>query len=256
MADLSSQPLEERDEEEAMQEEDEEDDDTGAAMAQALGFASFGTQRPHGRPAKKKRKYLDAVSEPATGPNAAAITPAARRPHHHIYPNTTPQAAQLSLAVPGTTASATAGSAPLMGNTDEIDLDDSDSDARGAPLTGRSPPSLSSLDRVSGVGVVVPPSGSAAQHVHGTGLPARPQYASFSSSSVGPGHVAPSMPRGGRGGGARGGAGRGQGGPRTGGPWWEGYYDPRFNANPWEKEERAMGLQPKGSWVPRDRHGG
>lgn len=35
------------------------------------------------------------------------------------------------------------------------------------------------------------------------------------------------------------------------GPWYEGYYDPSSNVNPWDRLEKAMGLQPKGAWIPR-----
>jgi len=31
--------------------------------------------------------------------------------------------------------------------------------------------------------------------------------------------------------------------------WWEGYYDPSFNVNPWEKLERERGLRAVGSWL-------
>ncbi|KAM4059177.1 hypothetical protein HRG_007959 [Hirsutella rhossiliensis] len=32
------------------------------------------------------------------------------------------------------------------------------------------------------------------------------------------------------------------------GPWYEGYYDPDSNQNPWKKLEKARGLQTRGSW--------
>jgi hypothetical protein len=31
--------------------------------------------------------------------------------------------------------------------------------------------------------------------------------------------------------------------------WWDGYYDPSFNVNPWEKLERERGLRAVGSWL-------
>ncbi|CAM1509081.1 Fc.00g028200.m01.CDS01 [Cosmosporella sp. VM-42] len=34
-------------------------------------------------------------------------------------------------------------------------------------------------------------------------------------------------------------------------PWYDGYYDPMSNENPWERLEKAKGLEPKGSWLPR-----
>ena len=33
--------------------------------------------------------------------------------------------------------------------------------------------------------------------------------------------------------------------------WWEGYYDPQSNENPWDKLEGKMGIGAKGSWLPR-----
>ncbi|KAK2629939.1 hypothetical protein QTJ16_000759 [Diplocarpon rosae] len=42
---------------------------------------------------------------------------------------------------------------------------------------------------------------------------------------------------------------RGQWGQRNE-KWYADYYDPNFNANPWEALEKANGLEPVGSWVP------
>lgn len=50
--------------------------------------------------------------------------------------------------------------------------------------------------------------------------------------------------RGGRGRGARG-RGRGERNER----WFEGYYDPSFNCNPWEKLEKGRGLEERGTWL-------
>jgi hypothetical protein len=33
--------------------------------------------------------------------------------------------------------------------------------------------------------------------------------------------------------------------------WYEGYYDHLSNENPWDRLEKAKGLEAKGSWVPR-----
>lgn len=51
--------------------------------------------------------------------------------------------------------------------------------------------------------------------------------------------------RGGRGG--RNHGGRGQHNKN----WYEDYYDPSFNENPWAKLERVKGLQPVGTWIER-----
>jgi hypothetical protein len=52
--------------------------------------------------------------------------------------------------------------------------------------------------------------------------------------------------------------GRGHGGSRSGRGgeknerWYEGYYDPSFNENPWKKLEMANGLKPVGTWLERE----
>ncbi|KAH7320058.1 hypothetical protein B0I35DRAFT_478347 [Stachybotrys elegans] len=33
--------------------------------------------------------------------------------------------------------------------------------------------------------------------------------------------------------------------------WYEGYYDPSSNENPWERLEKSLGLQSKGTWITR-----
>ncbi|RMJ19699.1 hypothetical protein BHE90_006894 [Fusarium euwallaceae] len=33
--------------------------------------------------------------------------------------------------------------------------------------------------------------------------------------------------------------------------WYVGYYDPTSNENPWERLEKARGLEPQGTWLPR-----
>ncbi|KAL2759826.1 hypothetical protein ACRALDRAFT_1060190 [Sodiomyces alcalophilus JCM 7366] len=46
------------------------------------------------------------------------------------------------------------------------------------------------------------------------------------------------------------GQGRGQGQRREHGkPWWEGYYDPASNQNPWAALEKKAGLESRGSWL-------
>ncbi|OAQ73237.1 hypothetical protein VFPPC_12957 [Pochonia chlamydosporia 170] len=37
-------------------------------------------------------------------------------------------------------------------------------------------------------------------------------------------------------------------------PWYEGYYDNMSNENPWERIEKKLGLESKGTWVPRQTH--
>jgi hypothetical protein len=42
---------------------------------------------------------------------------------------------------------------------------------------------------------------------------------------------------------------RGRGGGPRNERWYEDYYDPSFNYNPWEKIEKAKGLEPRGAWL-------
>lgn len=35
------------------------------------------------------------------------------------------------------------------------------------------------------------------------------------------------------------------------GPWYEGYYDPMSNENPWDRLEKTRGLSSAGPWLPR-----
>ncbi|KAI5458572.1 hypothetical protein BGZ63DRAFT_406971 [Mariannaea sp. PMI_226] len=39
--------------------------------------------------------------------------------------------------------------------------------------------------------------------------------------------------------------------PSPSGPWYEGYYDPMSNENPWERIETNRGMSSIGSWLPR-----
>ncbi|KAM3088987.1 hypothetical protein ACMFMG_000607 [Clarireedia jacksonii] len=62
-------------------------------------------------------------------------------------------------------------------------------------------------------------------------LPARPQFHSTHNMTGGSGHDQRGQKR--------------QGNDK----WYEGYYDPSFNENPWAKLEKEMGLQTKGTWI-------
>lgn len=113
-----------------------------------------------------------------------------------------------------TTKASSSSAAPATANTDEINLDDdddSDGGGQGAPL-GHPPPDVTASTIPS-------------EHAKGGlllhGLPQRP------ARGV-PSHT---------------------GGPTPGQPWYEGYYDSLSNRNPWEKLEKEMGLQPRGSWI-------
>ncbi|KAK0380783.1 hypothetical protein CLIM01_01858 [Colletotrichum limetticola] len=230
-------------------------------MAAFMGFASFGTQ-----PAAKKRKYnhrTDAVSS-ATGANQTALAPRAPRP----APSST------------TTEDAAAPAA----NADEIDLDDDDEDDSNAAGAGAAAgedvdaeegganlysdptvaPALAHaqglIDELANRGAAVDDGASAPQAQSTTyslptssALPHRPDASWGKEMGTAP----TTMPtrerpeqyqhqhqRGGRG-------GYQQQQRNDGKPWWEGYYDPASNENPWEKLEKKAGVLSKGTWVAR-----
>ncbi|KAK8107908.1 uncharacterized protein PG998_009921 [Apiospora kogelbergensis] len=41
-------------------------------------------------------------------------------------------------------------------------------------------------------------------------------------------------------------------GGRDGDRWWDDYYDPAFNTNPWEKIEKKLGIEARGTWLSYD----
>ncbi|KAL2883396.1 hypothetical protein SGCOL_001078 [Colletotrichum sp. CLE4] len=232
-------------------------------MAAFMGFASFGTQ-----PAAKKRKYnhrTDAVSS-ATGANQTALAPRAPR------------------AAPSTTETAAAPAA----NTDEIALDDDDEDdgttavaAHAGTVVGEdadaeegganlySDPTVapalahaqSLIDELINNGGAAPEDGTSAPQAQSTtsslptssALPQRPDASWVKEMGSAP----TTMPtrerpeqhqhqhqRGGR-------QGYGQQQRNDGKPWWDGYYDPASNENPWERLEKKAGVLSKGTWVAR-----
>ncbi|KXH61212.1 hypothetical protein CSAL01_12095 [Colletotrichum salicis] len=227
-------------------------------MAAFMGFASFGTQ-----PAAKKRKYnhrSDAVAS-ATGANQTELAPRAPR------------------AAPSTTETAAAPAA----NTDEIALDDDDEDdgtaavaavAAGEDLDAEegganlySDPTVapalahaqSLIDELTNSSGAAPEDRTPAPEAQSTtsslptssALPQRPD-ASWGKEMGSAPTTMPTRERpeqhqhqpGGR-------QGYKQQQRNDGKPWWEGYYDPASNENPWERLEKKAGVLPKGTWLAR-----
>lgn len=181
------------------------------AMAQMMGFSSFGAQdRP-----QKKRKY-NPEADAAVHTTQQAVQPAP------TGSNSTPM---------GTRAPKEATRAA---NTDEIDLDDGDDDnagAQGVPIEHGTNPNHVPSGNTSEPATALP-----------HGLPQRP--------AAGVGFTG--LPGGGEDYG-RGPRAQHHGSDRAQGqPWYEGYYDTLSNRNPWEKLEKAMGLQPRGTWISHD----
>ncbi|KAF4126373.1 hypothetical protein GMORB2_0109 [Geosmithia morbida] len=186
------------------------DDATAAAMAQMMGFSSFGAQD---RPQKKRKYNAGADASVAAAPVSASTGS-----------NSTPLGSRSSAPTAST-------------NTDEIGLDDEDDEddeasqgreaAAPAPVAAspRQPPPLPhglpqrpapGTGFVGDASVSVPAQQDGQLHRHASSLPPPPPH-------------------------------HDTGQPGT--PWYEGYYDTLSNRNPWEKLEKAIGLEAKGTWL-------
>lgn len=220
----------------------EDDDQDAAAMAEAMGFSGFGSQRP------AKRKF---------NANADAAVSSAPQEKKGGYvsktgANNAPLGVRRPLNLPPPTSNSAGGMADTK-NAEEIDLDDDE----GLPVKGGGPGAaefevknkfIDALQTPGGYQsedadsmVAQPPTHTAVDNGP-PGLPSRPPNSENFQRSKGHHH--------GRG---------GQGGPHNsafdgtaGAPWWEGYYDAKMNENPWEKLERERGLQPRGTWLARN----
>ncbi|ORY56871.1 uncharacterized protein BCR38DRAFT_490319 [Pseudomassariella vexata] len=197
-------------------------------MAQAMGFSSFGMK------GAKRRKFNphadDAVIDDGSGLPLQQKSASGS--------NNTPLGQRR---------------VPASSNDNEIALDDEDEDdvdeGRGSclgegvdgadpgpqyidtsrPATSRVPDAEPShIDSLTGT-LTLPPRPTEAQPVF------------LGGSSRGGGSF--NTTRGGRG------AGHGRGHRDDGKPWWEDYYDPTFNVNPWDALEKKMGLEPRGPWL-------
>lgn len=221
----------------------EEDDPDAAAMAEAMGFSGFGSQRP------AKRKF---------NANADAAVSSTREKKGGNVSKTGANNAPLGVRRPLQLPPPTSAAFPTRpyGNAEEIDLDgDDDEGAVGEDGVGvaafeaknkfidalQTPGGYQSEDADSMV--VQPPTRTIVDNGP-PGLPARPTNQQNFQRGQNHQHG-----RGGQGGSH--GAGPGSIG-LGGAPWWEGYYDAKMNENPWEKLERERGLLPRGTWVARN----
>ncbi|KAI1780294.1 hypothetical protein F4818DRAFT_1907 [Hypoxylon cercidicola] len=213
----------------------EEGDDAAAAMAEAMGFSSFGAQ---GNP-NKRRKF---------NPRADAVVASDFAiPHRDGAP---PEAKTGSNATPLGVKSH---------NKDEIDLDDDDDeglDASTSEVLGHLKDGQGNADggdpESRYLDTSRPATVNAADEIQskiddivGTGTPTQwPGIESSSSSSYGA-RRAGRVARGTREG-YQVNQGRGRDPDRK---WWVGYYDPSSNINPWEHLEQTKGLEPRGKWM-------
>lgn len=172
------------------------------AMAQALGFSSFGAQdRP-----QKKRKYnphADAAGLVSQGSHSQASTGS----------NSTPIGSSRRVEA-----------LQSASNADEIALDDDEGADENESVQAEN------LHITSDAQEGASTSGAPA---HLLGLPQRPPPSATTThpSSRAEGHQEENAHR---------------------RPWFEGYYDPSSNENPWKRLETSLGLQSKGSWISRD----
>ncbi|KAI6084388.1 hypothetical protein F4821DRAFT_243038 [Hypoxylon rubiginosum] len=195
----------------------EDGDEVSAAMAQAMGFSSFGAQsNPNKR--RKYNPHADAVI--AGMPNAAM-------PESSTGSNSTPLGVRIR-------------------NADEIDLEDED-DGLDAPngevevpghledgsggggtssgpqfMDTSRPPTVDLVDDIQ----------SKIDGIIGT----TPQWPGVETSTT------TSSKRGGR-------SNRERYQFNQGRNWWDDYYDPASNTNPWERLEQTKGLEPRGAWL-------
>lgn len=244
-----------------------------AAMAEAMGFSGFGMQRP----ASKKRRFnpnadaaVSGVSDNNNNSNKPASTGANTAPLGRQRLRLPPPSSELP-ARPSTTATRSSGPVAGKADTDEIDLDDRDpadslerdvpagDDHVGGedlgsqymdtsrPSRGYLPEELAEIEAQDKIDAIL---------VGGIpGLPARPPAVASSEGIGGYGHHhGQRNDQQGRGNDRRHPQGKRRhptGDDDSGAPWWEGYYDPKVNQNPWEALEKKMGLQPRGTWLPK-----
>ncbi|KAK8094673.1 hypothetical protein PG997_001358 [Apiospora hydei] len=193
---------------------DEWDEDT-AAMAEAMGFASFGGQA-HGSKRRKYNARADDAYVAGAGGDKSTL------PFHDAGSgsNNTPLGERRQPTKKQKTKA----------NEDEIDLDDDDDDDpnKAADTNDAQDPAPQYID---------------------TSLP--PIWPN-QNSTPSPEWAAAASRRGGAY--SQQGAGNRRSGRdrASGPPWWNDYYDPAFNTNPWEKIEKARGLQPRGPWLSYD----
>lgn len=231
---------------------DEDMDDDSAAMAAAMGFTGFGSQRPNNK--RKFNPHADAMADFSSGePSAPAITGANNAPLGQRRP-------MMNLPPPSSGAG---------DNADEIDLADEGGDEDGARWRRRGGGSGGGGDDVDG-------DGPGPQYIDASRPPRDILYPGASeetemqarinalvASSANPPGAAASNPEPQR---QRAQAGKGArwSGPHAhahaakaaGLPWWEGAWDPklieRMIENPWEKLEKLGGLEPRDTWGWKD----
>ncbi|KAI0913616.1 hypothetical protein F4823DRAFT_20124 [Ustulina deusta] len=224
---------------------DVEDTDTATAMAAAMGFSSFGAQKPN------KRRRFNPSTDAFVAPNSSSATPSASTsistlPFHRYNDDGHNYIA--------TTGSNTIPLGVRKYNVDEIDLD-GDEDAAHLPPGGQAAQPITAHDDedpepqyLDTSRLSAPVAADAADALQskidaivGGSADTYSSPQPPSSSVFSAGHSSRDS-RGGR-----------QHNMNRDNPsstrWWEGYYDPAFIVNPWDELEKANGLEPRGTWV-------
>ncbi|KAI1099719.1 hypothetical protein F4804DRAFT_73820 [Jackrogersella minutella] len=214
----------------------EDGEDMNAAMAQAMGFSSFGAQNNP----SKRRKFNPHADDAVVASSSTSTIPLHRN-------NATKEVQTGSNATPLGVRSR---------NEDEIDLEDDDEanaangKIRNLKDGNADDPESRYLDTSRPPTTAISNSNDVVQSRIDTivGVPSDQTMGAQSSTLSGGGDPSYRGSRGGRGG--RGGYQANQGQRHESGKeWWEGYYDPSSNINPWAALDNAKGLEPKGSWM-------
>ncbi|KAI0425818.1 hypothetical protein F5Y09DRAFT_87585 [Xylaria sp. FL1042] len=226
---------------------DTEDTDSATAMAAAMGFSSFGAQKPN-----KRRKFnpsTDAFVAPISSSISTSTSTSSSTLPFHRYNGDHDSNRK------ATTGSNTIPLGVRRQNIDEIDLD-SDDDAEPPPSGDQAAqPTTADDDEADpepqyldtsrpSLTVVADPADALQSKIDAIVSGSADAHASLpppSSSAIGAMHLS---------GGSRGGHQHNMNrDDRSSAVWWEDYYDPSFIVNPWDNLEKANGLEPRGSWV-------
>lgn len=207
-------------------------DDTTSAMAAAMGFSSFGNQNPN-----KRRKF-----NPSTDAVVSSDGSTSTLPFHQGVTTTGSNMVPL-----GTRRQ----------NKDEIDLGDDEEDEQQISLENQEAPQIAANGNAND-------DDFEPQYLD-TSRPSAPILADptddvqskidaiVGDSADGPLAPPPSSVVSGGGSSVQGGRGGHQHDVNRDGRmehrWWDDYYDPAFLVNPWEKLEKAKGLEPRDYWM-------
>ncbi|KAI1130779.1 hypothetical protein F5Y10DRAFT_108149 [Nemania abortiva] len=222
----------------------DEAEDTAAAMAAAMGFASFGAQKPN-----KRRKFNPSTDAFVAPISPSASTSASTLPFHRYNDDRATTTGSNTVPL---------GHRKQPTNADEIDLDDDEDEIEPQSVSdsqlaqriagddddGDPEPQYLDTSRPSAPVIADPADDlqSKIDAIVGSSGVWDPVTSTQPSSSVAGSEYSS---RGGRGGRQR----HVNRDDRSGNKWWEGYYDPAFIVNPWDKLEKANGLEPRGTWV-------